>query len=326
MERSLNLVKQLQCLKYRAVDRSDFRIEHKILKDRNFFQGNPLPWLNDIDVEEAMVAAMADVNHDNNGSVHFGNQLRFSTDGNDALLSGIRKTNDRRFSKMKAHHSKFVWFVNLTPVNRTQGVMQGRPEGSHWVVILAELPSRIEYLHVHSPDITIRVRYFDPMGGSLPVTVRTEFERLIHQQLVANAMRLNIEFASSTLADNIQIHYNYQNLGFQIQIHDGVQCGVFCIWFFHQYLVNNMDLSDMMNWTRPLPQTTPANREAFRMWYFRWNASKETPLSSSTSRKRKLTSDGSSSNSKNTKTQGGTSADTSAGTSADPVDLDSDSD
>ena len=322
MERSLNLVKQLQSLRYRAVDRDNLSIEHKIFRDRNFFQGNPLPWLNDIDVEEGMVAAMTDVNHDINGSVHFGNQLRFSDDGNDAFLSGIRKTNDLRFSKMEAHHSKFVWFVNLTPVNRTQGVMQGQPGGSHWVVILAELPSRIEYLHIHSPNITIRVRFFDPMGGPLPANVRTEFERLINQQLVANAMRLNTELASSTSADNIQMHYMYQNLGFRIQIHEGVQCGVFCIWFFHQFLVNNMDLSDMRNWNRPPPQNTPAHREAFRMWYFRWDATKETPLSSSTSRKRKLTSDGSSSNSKNTKTQGGTSA----GTSANPVDLYSDSD
>lgn len=322
MERSLHLVKQLQRLKYRAIDRSDFSLEHKIFRDRNFFKANPLPWLNDIDVEEGMQAAMTDMNHDENGTIHFGNQLRFSDDGNDAFLSGIRKTNDRRFSKMQPHHSKFVWFVNLTPVNRAQGVMQGPVGGSHWVVILAELPSRIEYLHVHSPNITIRVSFFDPMGGSLPENVRTEFERLIDQQLVANAMRLNIQLASSTLADDIQIHHNYQNLGVHIQTHEGVQCGIFCIWFFHQFLVNDMDLSDMVNWTRPLPQNTPARREAFRMWYFRWDATKETSLSSSTSRKRKLTSDGSSSNSKNTKTQGSAST----GTSTNPVDLDSDSD
>ena len=322
MERSLKFVRQLQQLTYRAVDRSDFRIERKIFKDRNFFEATPLPWLNDEDVEEGMKAAMRDVNIDDDGSVYFCNQLRFSGDGNDAALSGIRKTNDRRFSNMQAHNSKFVWFVNLTPVNRSQDAWLGPVGGSHWVVILAELPSRIEYLHAQpQSNITLRVRFFDPMGGSLPANVRTEFERLIDQQFVANAMRLNMELASSRLADNIQIDYNYENLGLHIQMNEGVQCGVYCIWFFHQFLVNNMDLSDIMNWNRPLIQTTPAHRKAFRMWYFKWDPTKVTTSSSATSGKRKLTSNGKDRNSSKSKT-----SKTQEGTSENPFEVESDSD
>ena len=289
MERSLKLVQQL--LKYRAVDRSNFAIDQKILKDRNFFNRNPLPWLTDIDVEEGMRAAMRDVNIGDDGPVFFGNQLRYSDDGNDDVLSANRKTNDLCFSKMQAHHSKFVWYVNLTPIDRELGVMQRPAQGSHWVVVLLELPCTISQLHVHSQNITLSVRFFDPMGNSLPANVDTEFQRLINEQLVANAMRLNERLAASTLVDNIVINYDYENLGFHIQTDENVQCGIFCIWFLHQFLVNNMDLSDMANWKRPLTQNTPARREAFRLWYFRWDPTKVTTSSSSTFGKRKQTFD-----------------------------------
>ena len=316
MERALKFVQQLERCRYRAaVDRTELRHDLKILKDENFFSADPLPWLTDLDVDNGMRAAFSDANADEDGSVHFCSQLFFSTDGNENLTAP-KKQNDLRFAKLQAHHSKFVWFVNLTPVDRSLGAMNRPGRGSHWVVILAELPVRIEYLQTHAPNITLRVTYFDPMGGDLPENIKGEFERLINEQLVANAMRLNTSLAASTFSENIQLQYEYGNLRFRIQRSDAVQCGVFCIWFFHQFLVNNMNLVDLMTWKRPRNQSKPANRTDFRMWYFRRYPNQPTATATS-SKKRKM--DLNTSSSKSSKSNQGTSL-------GDSIQLDSDSD
>lgn len=316
MERALKFVQQLERCRYRAaVDRSEFNDKLKISKDENFFSADPLPWLTDEDVDNGMKAAFSDANADKDGSVYFCGQLLFSTDGN-ANLTAPKKQNDLRFSKIQAHHSKFVWFVNLTPVDRRPGAMNRPGRGSHWVVILAELPVRIGYLQTHEPNITLRVKYFDPMGGDLPESIKGEFERLINDQLVGNLMRLNKELAVSPLYNNIKLSYEYKNLSLRIQRNDTVQCGVFCIWFFHQFLVNNMNLSDLMTWKRPENQSEPANRAAFRMWYFKRYPNQPTTTATS-SKKRKMVLNTSSS--KSSKSNQGTSR-------GDSIQLDSDSD
>lgn len=202
-------------------------------------------------------------------SVFFCDQLRFATDGRNDL-TGIRKNNARKFVQMRPQTRFFAWFVNLTPHNRARGSLNMERTGSHWTELLVQLPTSIDDIdRAFSRDgsLTVKVYFFDPMGGNLPECIHDEISDLLSTHLVGSLLRLNQNMARITehMAE-VVLNIQFVNLNMTVQIDDSVQCGVFCVWFLHQFVLSGALDSEM--WTIPPVQDCHANRLEFRSWYF----------------------------------------------------------
>tara|TARA_B110001450_G_scaffold177709_1_gene166027 strand:- start:1242 stop:1961 length:720 start_codon:yes stop_codon:yes gene_type:complete len=92
-------------------------------------------------------------------------------------------------------------------------------------------------------------------------------------------MRLNVNYAFKlTDQTRIDLELFWYNMGepgsdsgvaggWRLQTGDGVQCGIWCIWFVHQFMLHG--ILQLHLWALPPnPTNQVANQLSFRRWYF----------------------------------------------------------
>ena len=295
------LAKQmLRFVSYRAASSSSGSVNeftHKIPTDRLLQPRTPLNWASSKDLEDGITRAMEEVALANGAlanEVCFCNELLYHSLNQ---RTGMEKANERRMANkttgLRPEHKYLIWFVNLTPTPTT---IDDASSGSHWCVILVDFTRgngilghgqslRVSEVH-NTPSIYrnvlnvyARVRFFDPMGGSMPYAVRETLRHLLRDQLVGNLMRLNVNYAFKlTDQTRIDLELFWYNMGepgsdsgvaggWRLQTGDGVQCGIWCIWFVHQFMLHG--ILQLHLWALPPnPTNQVANQLSFRRWYF----------------------------------------------------------
>ena len=265
---------------------------HRLLQPRP-----PLKWANSLDLENGIERAIEEVVLANGAlanEVCFCNELLHHSTNQ---RTGMEKANERKMASKKTglrlEHKYLIWFINLTP---TPLSISDTGSGSHWCVLLVDFTRTNDTLghgeslrvsEVHKTfstskdvlNVNARVRFFDPMGGSMPNAVRQTLNNLLTEQLVGNLVRVNFENYASKLTDQtrIDLHLFWYNMGevgsdsgissqWRLQS-DGVQCGIWCIWFVHQFMLHGV-LQINQWFLPPTPTNQVANQLLFRRWYF----------------------------------------------------------
>jgi hypothetical protein len=291
----------LRFVSYRAASSSSgskCEFTNKISTDKLLQTRIPLEWATDEDLDQGIIRAMEDTVLANGtlaNQVCFCSQFYYHSHKNRRVR--MEASNELKMANkttgLKPEHKYLVWFVNLTP---TPTKIDDASSGSHWCVLLVDFTrgngilghgQSLRVSEVHntpstSPDVLnvfARVRFFDPMGGSMPSTVRDSLDKLLRDQLVGNLMRMNSNYASK-LTDQTRMNLElfWYNLGdhgsdsgvasgWSLQTGDGVQCGIWCIWFVHQFMLHG--ILQLRLWALPpSPTNQVANQLSFRRWYF----------------------------------------------------------
>tara|TARA_B110000046_G_scaffold180924_1_gene212301 strand:+ start:1806 stop:2822 length:1017 start_codon:yes stop_codon:yes gene_type:complete len=214
-------------------------------------------------------------------AICFCDQLLYADPNDQDQVDRTQIVNDKKLSSNKLGKEGLhvgtryiMWVVNLTPMQETRH----RASGSHWCVLLLDfairddagnlIELRVDETHTTYPDAHARLHFFDPMGGKLPDHVKREVKRLLESQLIGNLLRINHNYGQVLRDDRPMnpLKVEYIDLRWNVQ-EDGVQCGIWCIWFAHQLM--RTGVLDRTAWSSP-PQPTGnvQNQLAFRRWYF----------------------------------------------------------
>lgn len=237
----------------------------------------PLEWASSKDIEDCISRAIEETATHGGilaNEVYFCNELLYT----DSPERTFAKNNEQRLARINGltlDTRYIMWFVNLTPTPQS---ISNDPSGSHWCVLLVDFPDAtshaslpIKHIHESYPHMYARVRFFDPMGGEISPLIESKITRLLNDQLIGNVLRINFENYNTHLPENPQmnllnLHIEIFNLKWKLQ-QDGVQCGIWCIWFAHQFMLTGC--LDHTAWYPPPKHTDRLpNQLAFRRWYF----------------------------------------------------------
>ena len=240
--------------------------QHLVTPDAN----GHLPWLGGNHVFYGMRSAVADAaKKTERNDAQFVGQFDW-TDGVGVPL--LRKNVGLQFSNLEKDKTVFFWCMNNTPQTRRLGTISG----NHWVVLVVEMPYVFSELHQMFFDgRPIRVEYFDPMGSSIRNDMREFVRTLILEQLPSIVVKENEAIMAQAQMETIEwtdwIDFAPLDAdGTQIQ-RDGVQCGVWCIWYTHWRCLRRT--SDTAQFWFPSPQNNLENQSSFRRLYFTDDAS-----------------------------------------------------
>lgn len=276
--------KLLSFTTYRAVSSSSPAATHefvtKIPTSTLLIDKSPLDWATSLEMEKGFSQAVEEAVQSDGvlaNQVYFCNELLHT---NSEERIGMHKINECKFSRkhgLTLDTRYIMWYVNLTP---TPQDIENYRSGSHWCVILVDFTRdstdstheslAIGSLHEIFPNVYARVRFFDPMSGGITPNIRREIERLLDNQLRANLLRINKNYArllpEHPTEEILTLRVNTIDMRWSLQS-DGVQCGIWCIWFAHQFMLTGV--LDFTAWYRPpRPTKISQNQLAFRSWYF----------------------------------------------------------
>ena len=156
-------------------------------------------------------------------------------------------------ARMQDDKKLFFWVINASPSSS---------RGSHWMVVVVSLPRLFRQLDEAEDDEQIAIQFFDSMGGRLPTSAREFVVRLLRTEL-ASVIRVRHDLVwIHRITDRPldQPRRAVQPAG------DGVQCGVWCIWYVHSRLLMGVD--ELSSFSMPPGQEDLESQLAFRRLYF----------------------------------------------------------
>lgn len=277
----------------------------KVEVPKNGILSKPYPWLKGNDVSNGMERAIRDAEERDRSitdQVYFMDQFMYgeNKDSNEFLKHNVHALSARTRG-LDLRHRFLVWYVNMTAME-SGASLSGAARGIHWCVILVDFvppedivramkagsesghANRAEieefkqlekfenlsvgFTHKTYPKISVRVRYFDPMGGQMPENLTQAMTNFLNTSIVGALMQKNEAFAPLTQDESMPtMEIDFQNIVKEKIQQDGRQCGVYCIWMLHQFMLSGS--VDNTTWPRPpSPQTKPENQKIFREWYF----------------------------------------------------------
>lgn len=174
-----------------------------------------------------------------------------------------RKNLTAQLGKLDPSKRFFFWCVNTSPDGR----------GSHWIVLVLVLPRTFRRIHAVRDEERVRLQCFDPLGGSMPSDARDFVQEVMTDQLstllTLRNPRLRSEFEMDGRTVDWSRRFDFSGLERRrpaVQA-DGVQCGVWCIWYTHWRCLTAKDDVTTDFW-QPRAQTTVERQIAFRRMYF----------------------------------------------------------
>ena len=257
----------------------------------NILKGD-VEWLNDDEVHQGILRAISDASNKKgipSNLVHYADSLKHAG----PHWEGGNRSNDGRVRKITPDTQYIIWFVNTTPFDRAPGALNSSSSGNHWCVILVDIGCSLSEIHERALNyllttkdlpykIPVTIHFFNPMGGSIPGEIQTavqdSFNRTFLQALVrdgAEAYDNILRVVEDNDDDNRNIYsvdYTFKDVGRGVQ-QDGVQCGVYCIWMVHQFLLTRE--MNPTQWQDPGPQDKIHLQFGFRKWYFAAEAKNE---------------------------------------------------
>lgn len=201
--------------------------------------GGVRPWLHGAHVHYGIIAAILDARRRREGALRA--QAMGQFDWSSARgMGGPRKYVASQFAKMDVNNQTFFWYVNLTA---SSGRIGGQSSGSHWMVLVIEFPSAMsEARAILADGRRITVECFDPLGNSMPRDLVTFVRRMVMEQLPSLiVVRAKDELYFPDDYD-WSVHFDFSALARRsVRMQrdgDGVQCGVWCIWYAHNRCIH----------------------------------------------------------------------------------------
>jgi hypothetical protein len=191
----------------------------------SFFQkkNNELPWLTDSHVGSGIVQAIRDAKEKNAQKwSHKKIETDFMAVGNLPWMIGDKLTEQAerilgcQLKQKSLVFDKYYFFhVNNEPYTK---------KGKHWTILSIYIPKK-EY----DTKTVIVFNYFDSMGDPIQDAVFSFIKDHVSRVLETNMKK---KFNENVTFNYEKLHYEHNAIQ-----NDGYQCGVWCIWYVHNFIL-----------------------------------------------------------------------------------------
>ena len=116
--------------------------------------------------------------------------------------------------------------MNKTPLKVGGGL--GDKLGSHWTVVILDFPIEERLSESRKNSLDVRLRYFDSFGDDMEPSLEKSMKHFLKTKFVG------ILFKS--VRSPPELNMAFEEFKWELQKDRVIQCGVYCIWMFHQFV------------------------------------------------------------------------------------------